>query len=374
MRGIEEAQDGLFSFVSLEERVPADHPLRAIRAMVDRALSELHERLTQQYAGGGRPSIPPEQLLRASLLQILYSIRSERLLVEQLDYNLLFRWFVGLTIEAPVWNHSTFSKNRERIFTTELAAAFLERIVAQARAAKLLSGEHFSVDGTLIQAWASQKSFRPRGEKELGPPEGGGRNPTVDYKGTPRSNATHASTSDPDARLYRKGKGCEAKLGYLGHVLMENRHGLVVGAEVTQATGTAEREAAVRMVTEVPGSQRLTLGGDKGYDTAEFVQDLRARCVTPHVAQNTARSGGSALDRRTTRHPGYEVSQKKRKVIEEIFGWSKTVGLIRQVKLRGVERIGALFSLHAAAYDLVRMRNLLHAPPRGRPEPLPLFA
>jgi transposase len=374
MRGIEDAQDGLFSFVSLEERVPADHPLRAIRAMVDRALSELHETLTQQYAQGGRPSIPPEQLLRASLLQILYSIRSERLLVEQLDYNLLFRWFVGLSIEAPVWNHSTFSKNRERIFTAELAAAFLERIVAQARAAKLLSGEHFSVDGTLIQAWASHKSFRPKDEEGPPPMEGGGRNPTVDYKGARRSNATHASRTDPQARLYRKSPGSEAKLAYLGHVLMENRHGLAVDAQVTQATGTAEREAAVRMITEVPGTQRLTLAGDKGYDTHDFVQELRERTVTPHVAQNTERSGGSAIDGRTTRHPGYEVSQRKRKRIEEVFGWSKTVGLLRQVKLRGVERVGALFTWHAAAYDLVRMGNLLHAPPRGKPEPLPLFA
>ena len=373
MRGVEEAQDGLFSFVSLEERVPADHPLRAIRAMVDRALSGMHEILSSQYARRGRPSIPPEQLLRASLLQILYSIRSERLLVEQLDYNLLFRWFVGLSIEAPVWNHSTFSKNRERIFTEELAATFLERIVAQARAAKLLSGEHFSVDGTLIQAWASQKSFRPKGASEPPSDAGGGRNPSTNYKGTRRRNATHASTTDPQARLYRKGKGCEAKLAYLGHVLMENRHGLVVDAQLTQATGTAEREAAVRMVTEIPGTQRLTLAADKGYDTAGFVHDLRERSVTPHVAQNTERSGGSAIDRRTTRHPGYEVSQRKRKTIEEIFGWSKTVGLIRQVKLRGVGRIGAFFTLHTAAYNLVRMRNLLHSPPRGKPEALPLF-
>jgi transposase len=374
MRGIEDPQDGLFSFLSLEERVPEAHPLRAIRTMVNRALSELHESLSQPYARAGRPSIPPEQLLRASLLQILYSIRSERLLVEQLDYNLLFRWFVGLSIEEPVWNHSTFSKNRERIFTDALAGALLERILAQAREAKLLSEEHFSVDGTLIQAWASQKSFRPEGKE--GPPstEGGGRNPTADYRGQPRSNATHASTTDPQARLYRKNHGSEARLAYLGHVLMENRHGLGVDVCVTHATGMAEREAAVRMATEIPGTRRVTLAADKGYDTTGCVQGLRERGVTPHVAQNTKRPGGSAIDRRTTRHPGYAVSQKKHKRIEEIFGWSKTVGLIRQVKLRGLARIAPFFTLHTAAYNLVRMRSLIQPTARGKPEELPLFA
>ena len=374
MRGVEDPQDGLFSFLSLEERVPADHPLRGIRTMVDRALSELHATLTQQYARFGRPSIPPEQLLRASLLQILYSIRSERRLVEQLDYNLLFRWFVGLSIEEPVWNHSTFSKNRERIFTDELAGALLERILIQAREARLLSEEHFSVDGTLIQAWASQKSFRPKEDTDPPPPEGGGRNPTADYRGRSRSNATHASTTDPEARLYRKGNGTEAKLAYLGHVLMENRHGLVVDVCVTQATGTAEREAAVRMATDLPGAQRVTLGADKAYDTNEFVDTLRERTVTPHVAQNTNRPGGSAIDQRTTRHPGYAVSQKTRKRIEEIFGWAKTVGLIRQVKLRGIERIAPFVTLHTVAYNLVRMRNLIAPVARGKPDALPLFA
>jgi len=373
MRGIEDPQDGLFSFISLEDRVPADHPLRAIRTMVNRALSELHEPLSQSYARTGRPSIPPEQLLRASLLQILYSIRSERLLVEQLDYNLLFRWFVGLSIEEPVWNHSTFSKNRERIFTDALAGAFLERIVAQAGEAKLLSAEHFSVDGTLIQAWASHKSFQPKSPGDP-PPTGGGRNPTADYRGQSRRNATHASTTDPQARLYRKNAGSEARLAYLGHVLMENRSGLVVDVCVTHAAATAEREAALRMVRPRAGRRRATLAADKAYDTAGFVQGLRASSVTPHVAQNTRRPGGSAIDGRTTHHPGYVASQRTRKRIEEIFGWTKTVGLLRQVKLRGLARIGPLVTLHSAAYNLVRLRNLLGPAIRGKPDTLPLFA
>jgi len=354
MRGDDIHQDAMFSYLSPEARVPRDHPLRPIRNMVNQALAELSGDFQAMYSREGRPSIPPEKLLRALLLQVLYTIRSERLLMEQLDYNLLFRWFVGLSMDDKVWNHSVFSKNRERFLRSDLAAAFFRRILDQAAAADLLSDEHFTVDGTLIEAWASLKSFRP---KDGPPPEGGGRNPAVDFHGEKRLNRTHASTTDPEARLFKKAKGKEAKLCFMGHVLMENRHGLVVSPHLTAATGTAEREAAVGLVEGVPGRHRITVGADKAYDTQEFVQSLRALKAVPHVAQN-CNGRKSAIDGRTTRHPGYAVSQRLRKRVEEIFGWMKTVGNFRKTRHRGEDRVGWVFTLTAAAYNLVRMRNL----------------
>ena len=358
MRGNDVQQEAMFSYLSPEARVPQDHPLRPIRDMVNRALAELSGEFQAMYSREGRPSIPPEKLLRALLLQILYTIRSARLLMEQLDYNLLFRWFVGLSMDDQVWDHSVFSKNQERFLDSDLAAAFLARILKQAAAAGLLSDEHFTVDGTLIEAWASLKSFRP---KDAPPSEGGGgRNPEVDFHGEKRLNRTHASTTDPEARLFKKSKGKEAKLCYMGHVLMENRHGLVVSPRLTQATGTAEREAAEDIVGDLPGRHRITVGGDKAYDTQEFVQSLRALKATPHVAQNL-NGRKSAIDGRTTRHPGYAVSQRLRKRVEEIFGWMKTVGNLRKTRHRGKDRVGWVFTLTAAAYNLVRMRNLTAA-------------
>jgi transposase len=326
--------------------------------MVNQALAELSGEFQAMYSREGRPSIPPEKLLRALLLQILYTIRSERLLMEQLDYNLLFRWFVGLSMDDKVWDHSVFSKNQERFLDSDLAAAFFARILDQAAAAGLLSDEHFTVDGTLIEAWASLKSFRP---KDTPPPEGGGgRNPEVDFHGQRRLNQTHASTTDPEARLFKKGKGKEAKLCFMGHVLMENRHGLVVSPRLTAATGTAEREAAEDMVGALPGRRRITVGGDKAFDTQDFVKSMRSLNATPHVAQN-CNGRKSAIDGRTTRHPGYDVSQRLRKRVEEIFGWMKTVGNLRKTRHRGEDRVGWVFTLTAAAYNLVRMRNLTAA-------------
>jgi len=358
MRGDDIHQDSMFSYLSPEARVPKDHPLRPLRQMVNQALRELSRDFQAMYASEGRPSIPPEKLLRALLLQVLYTIRSERLLMEQLDYNLLFRWFVGLSMDDKVWDHSVFSKNRERFLRSDLATAFFGRIHEQAAQAGLFSDEHFTVDGTLIEAWASLKSFRP---KDTPPPDGGsGRNPEVDFHGERRLNQTHASTTDPEARLYRKGKGKEAKLCFIGHVLMENRHGLIISPRLTAATGTAERETAVHLVETVPGRHRITVGGDKAYDTGKFVQSLRALKAVPHVAQNrTGRS--SAIDGRTTRHAGYASSQRLRKRVEEIFGWMKTVGNLRKTRHRGIERVGWMFTLTAAAYNLVRIRNLTAA-------------
>jgi transposase len=358
MRGDDVQQEAMFSYLSPEARVPRDHPLRPIRDMVNKALAELSGEFQAMYSREGRPSIPPEKLLRALLLQILYTIRSARLLMEQLDYNLLFRWFVGLSMDDRVWDHSVFSKNQERFLDSDLAAAFFARILEQAKTAKLLSDEHFTVDGTLIEAWASLKSFRP---KDAPPPEGGGgRNPEVDFHGEKRLNQTHASTTDPEARLFRKGKGKEAKLCFMGHVLMENRHGLVISPRLTAATGTAEREAAEAMVEDVPGRHRITVGGDKAYDTRGFVQALRGLKAVPHVAQN-CNGRKSAIDGRTTRHPGYAVSQRLRKRVEEIFGWMKTVGNLRKTRHRGEDRVGFVFTLTATAYNLVRMRNLTAA-------------
>ena len=363
MRGDDLQQGAMFSYLSPEQRVPAEHPLRPIRQMVDTVLKRLSPRFEAMYAERGRPSIAPEKLLRALLLQCLYSVRSERMLMEQLDYNLLFRWFVGLNMDDAIWDFTVFSKNRERLLEAEVSRAFFEESGELARERGLLSDEHFTVDGTLIEAWAGQKSFKPRTATPAPPRGSDPGNPSVDFRGQKRTNDTHASTTDPDARLYKKAQGQEAKLGFLGHVLMENRHGLVVQTQLTRATGTAEREASVEMVKEKRKQKRgrLTLGGDKNYDVAEHVAALRQLNVIPHVAQNTARRGGSAIDERTTRHPGYTVSQTKRKRVEEIFGWFKTVALMRKTRFRGLERVGWIFTWTAAVYNLVRIRNLTGA-------------
>jgi transposase len=351
MRGADEKQEVMFSYVSPEKRVPQEHPLRPLREMVDTVLKEMSPRFSRLYAKVGRPSIPPERLLRALLLQIFYSVRSERLLMEQLDYNLLFRWFVGMEMDERVWDHAVFSKNRERLLNEEIAEAFFQRVVKLAQ--PYLSDEHFTVDGTLIEAWASHKSFRPKDEKPGGREENG----EVNFHGERRSNSTHQSTTDPEARLYKKSKGSEAKLSYLGHALMENRHGLLVKTQLTLAHGTAERDAALAMAKAIAGCQRVTLGGDKNYDTRDFVHALRRLQVTPHVAQNTTHRS-SAIDGRTTRHAGYPISQQKRKRVEQSFGWMKMIGMLRKVKLRGREKIGWLFTFAGAAYNLVRLRRL----------------
>ncbi len=363
MRGDDDRQDGLFSYVSLEARIPKTHPLRPVRAMVDEALGAMSKEFDALYASTGRRSIALERLLRALLLQVLYSIRSERLLVEQLDYNLLFRWFVGLRADEPVWDHSTFSKNRDRLLEGDIAAVFFDRVLGQAKSAGLTSDEHFSVDGTLVEAWASQKSFRRTDGNDDDNPDGAGRNAGRNFHGEKRSNDTHASTTDPEARMYRKSFAHPARLCYAGHALMENRNALVVDASITTATGFAEREAALTMLGELPAGPRITLGTDKAYDIGGFIDDVRELGVTPHVAQNLARRGGSAIDGRTTRHPGYPVSQRIRKRIEEAFGWAKTVGPVRKTKFRGVSRVGFQFVLTMAAYNLVRMRTLLHPAP-----------
>jgi len=358
MRGEDIHQDHLYSYVSPEQRVPSGHPLRAIRQMANIVLARLSAQLDALYSAVGRPSIPPEKLLRALLLQVLYTVRSERLLMEELDYNFLFRWFVGLNMDDPVWDATVYCKNRERLLKGEVAEAFFQEVLKLAGEHDLLSDEHFTVDGTLIEAWASLKSFKKKeAEPETPPPEDPG-NPTVDFHGEQRSNETHQSTTDPEARLFRKGPGKEAKLNYMGHVLMENGNGLAVQTELTQATGTAEREAAVAMIATQAPDGGVTLGGDKNYDTQGCVADLRATGVTPHVAQNTTRRGGSALDGRTTRHPGYDLSQRVRKRVEEIFGWLKTVGGLRKTRFRGTARVGWMFTWALAAYNLVRMRNL----------------
>jgi transposase len=359
MRGADDRSDFLFSYVSPEHRVPADHPLRPIRTMTDGALERLSDRFEKLYSDIGRPSIPPEQLLRALLLQHLYSIRSERLLIEQLDYNLLFRWFVGLGMDEPIWDHTTFSKNRDRLLAGEVAMAFFDAVLTEARTHRLLSDEHFTVDGTLLEAWASHKSFRPKDPDAGDPPDEGG-NPTVNFRGERRKNDTHQSTTDPDARLYKKGVGRPAQLAYLGNVLMENRSGLIVDTRVTPADGYGERDAALVMLAGRRGG-RLTLAGDKGYDYPEFVAELRRMAVTPHVAQNTTHRR-SAIDRRTTRHPGYGISQRMRKRVEEAFGWLKTIGLLRKLRHRGGPRVEWSFRFAAAAYNLIRIRNLVYAP------------
>ena len=388
MRGTDETSGSLFSYVDLEERIPPKHPLRKIRQVVNDALASLDAEFEVLYTDFGRPSIPPERLIRASLLQILFSVRSERQLMEQMDYNLMFRWFVGLGIDDPVWVPTVFTKNRDRLLTTEISHKVMAAILAHREVAPLLSDDHFSVDGTLVKAWASMKSFQPKADTTPSDDEGPGdppasnatletalsetpaepdqmprntkpcRNAEVDFKGEKRSNATHASTTDPDARLYKKSPGTGAVLCYMGHTLMENRHGFVVQGDLTQADGHAERKAALDMVhRHSPGStRRLTLGADKGYDAAGFVSDLRQACVTPHVAQ---KSRYSAIDGRTTRHEGYALSQKHRKKIEEVFGWAKTVGGMAQTMYPGVERVRSRFILTMAAKNLARLPGLL---------------
>jgi transposase len=357
MRGTDRDQSTMFSYVSPEARIPADHPLRATREMTNRALARLDREFRKLYSRTGRPSIAPEKLLRALLLQVLYSIRSERMLMEQLEYNLLFRWFVGLEMDDRVWDVTVFTKNRNRLLEGEIAESFFQAVLEQAREAGLLSDEHFTVDGTQIEAWAGQKSFRPKDE-DGGSSPGGTGGTERDFHGEWRKNDTHASTTDPEARLLKKGKGKEAKLCFLGHVITENRNGLVVAAETTLATGKAEREASVRMMKRVKRGWRSTLGGDKNYDTHPHVEELRALGVTPHVAQNDT-NRRSAIDDRTTTHTGYEVSQRKRKCVEQVFGWGKTIGPIRKAKHRGVRRVGWMFTFTQAAYNLVRMRPLL---------------
>ena len=333
-----------------------DHPLRAIRVMVDEVLAQMSGSFDAMYADVGRPSIAPEKLLRAQLLQMLYSVRSERLLMEEMDYNLLFRWFVGLNADDEVWDATTFTKNRDRLLQADVAKQFLAQVVAQAGSRGLTSDEHFTVDGTLLEAWASVKSFQPK-EKKTPPPDDPG-NPTVNFHGENRSNDTHESKTDPESQLARKGPGKEAKLSYSGNLLVENGNGLIVDAEVFQANGTAERDAALVMMEKLPGTKAVTVGGDKGFDTRGFVAECRNLRVTPHVAQNHARAGGSAIDARTTRHAGYRISQRKRKRIEECFGWLKTVAGLRKVRHRGVCKVDWIFTFACAAYNLVRMRNL----------------
>jgi transposase len=358
MRGEDKQQGAMFSYLSPEQRVPEEHPLRAIRAMVDTALQGLSKEFDRIYSAEGRPSIAPEKLLRALLLQVLYTVRSERLLMEQLQYNLLFRWFVGLNMDEPVWVATVFSKNRDRLLEGEIAERFFAAVLGQAGQEGLLSDEHFSVDGTLIEAWASQKSFQRKDGGSASPPDGGG-NPTVDFHGEKRSNQTHQSKTDPDARLARKSGSHEAKLAYCGNVLIENRNGLVVDTELRLCSGTAERDAAMLMAERIEARGRVTLGADKGYDTRDFVKEMRQMQVTAHVSQNSGRLGGSAIDARTTRHAGYSISQQKRKRIEEVFGWVKTVGALRKTRHRGLFKVGWVFTFTVTAYNLVRMKNLL---------------
>lgn len=389
MRGTDGVSGSLFSYVDLEARISARHPLRTIRHVVNDALASLDAEFAVLYTDFGRPSIPPERLIRASLIQILFSVRSERQLMEQMQYNLLFRWFVGLGIDDPVWVPTVFTKNRDRLLTTEMSRKVMAAILAHSEVAPLLSNDHFSVDGTLVKAWASMKSFQPKdsdapSDDDPGRPPGPdsptedhpeptpsqtdpmsrptrqSRNADVDFRGEKRSNATHASTTDRDARLYKKAPGAGAMLCFIGHALMENRSGLIVQGDLTQADGHAERRAALDMIhRHSPSSTRqLTLGADKGFDAAEFVADLRQACVTPHVAQ---KSRYSAIDGRTTRHEGYALSIKHRKRIEEAFGWAKTVGGMAQTVYRGVERVRSRFILTMAANNLARLPRLLAA-------------
>lgn len=357
MRGEDVFQESLFTTVQLESFVPADHPLRPIKALLDEAMKNLNWLFSSIYAETGRESIPPERLIRAQLLQVLYSIRSERQLVEQINYNLLYRWFVGLTIDDTVWDHSTFSINRDRLLENDVITELFEEVVGLARKQKLLSDEHFSVDGTLIQAWASQKSYR-RKDDDGEPPAGGGRNSEANFHGEKRSNETHESKTDGDARLAKKGPGKEAKLSYMGHTVMENRNGLIVKAAASHATGKAEREVAADLLSGITGTKKRSVGADKNYDTAGFVADCRAMNITPHVARNNKRPGGSAIDGRTSRHASYKVSQRNRKRVEEPFGWGKSIGLIRQIKVRGLSKVNGVFMMTMIGWNLTRMRAL----------------
>jgi transposase len=359
MRGSDERTGELFSYVDIEERVPRNHPLRLIRRIVNEVLAALDGEFAKLYADDGRPSIAPERLLRALLLQAFYTIRSERQLMEQLQYNLLYRWFVGLGVDDPVWVPTVFSKNRDRLLGAEVARKFLSELLTHKEVRVLLSDEHFSVDGTQVQAWASMKSFVAKDGS--GDPPSPGRNGERDFHGEKRRNETHASATEPEAKLYKKGKGKEAKLSYIGNVLTENRNGFVVEAELRPVSGTVEREAAAAMIVRhSPGAQRITIGGDKGFDTADFVADMRAFNVTPHIAQN-ATGRRSAIDGRTTRHPGYEISQQKRKRVEEPFGWGKTIGGLARPMLRGVKKLDFKFIWTMAAYDLIKLPRLIGA-------------
>jgi transposase len=360
MRGDDQICGHLFSYIDLETRVRADHPLRAIRGIANAALAALSAEFAALYSGIGRPSIAPEKLLRAMLLQAFYSVRSERQLMERIEFDLLFRWFVGIGLDEPVWDHSSFSKNRDRLLEGEIAAKFLAAVLSQPRVKRLLSSEHFSVDGTLIEAWASLKSFKPKDRGDSGP-KGGGRNAAADFRGEKRSNATHCSTTDPDARLYRKGPGMEAKLCFIGHGLMENRSGLLVDARLTRVSGHAERLAALDMIQcRADRPRPITLGADRGYDAASFVEELRTMNVRPHVAQNES-GRRSAIDKRTTRHSGYADSLRIRKRIEEAFGWIKTVAGLRKTKLRGLAKVDWAFTFATAAYNLMRVPKLVGA-------------
>ena len=367
MRGDERGSEGLFSYLRLEERIAADHPLRAIRTLVNEALAALSGRFDELYSHTGRPSIAPEYLLRATLLQAFFTVRSERQLMEQIDYNLLFRWFVGLSIDDAVWDASTFSKNRDRLLEADVAQEFLASLLSLPKVKQLLSSNHFSVDGTLLKAWASMKSFRPKDGS--GAPPDSGRNGERNFRREKRSNETHASTTDPDAKLYRKGDGQESRLCYMGHVLMENRNGLAVAGDVTPATGTAERQTALDLIDRHrPSRRRITVGGDKGFDVEGFVQALRERKVTPHIAidghlSKTGKRRKTAIDDRTLRHVGYDISQRCRKRIEEVFGWTKTTGGVAQVKVRGLAKVRAVFTFAILAYNLVRIPKLLAATP-----------
>jgi transposase len=360
MRGNDQQQGEVFSYVSPESRVRKDHPLRAMRTLVDEVLGKLSSEFDRMYAKQGRPSIAPEKLLRAQLLQMLYSVRSERLLMEEIDYSILFRWFIGLNLDEQVWDATTFTKNRNRLLEADVAKQFLAEVVQLARARRLVSDEHFSVDGTLLEAWASLKSYQRKDGKQTPPDDSG--NPTVNFHGEKRSHETHESKTDREARLARKGKGKEAKLSYSGNLLIENRNGLIVDALAWEANGRAERDTALLMLEQIAGDHPITVGGDKGFDTREFVRECRHMHVRPHVAQNQSRRGGSAIDQRTTRHAGYGLSQRKRKRIEECFGWLKTIALLRKVRHRGLAKVDWIFAFACAAYNLVRIRNLLPQP------------
>jgi transposase len=358
MRGYENQQQQMFSYINLEQRVPQNHPIRKLKKLVNEILGRISWRFDLIYADDGRPSIPPEQLLRGQLLQIFYTIRSERQLMEYIDANLWYRWFVGLGIDDPVWHPTTYSQNRDRLLEHEVAKIFFDEIVHLAKEQGLVSEEHFTVDGTLLESMASIKSFKPK-DKNNKPPKG--RNEKIDFKGQTRKNDTHRSTTDPQSMLYKKGKGKEAKLSYMGHVLMENRNGLAINAEATQSTGTAEREASIEMLEESkPKKKKATLAGDKNYDTAKHVENLRSNNTTPHVAQNNT-NRKSAVDGRTTRHKGYEISQRKRKQVEEIFGWTKVIGNVKKLKHKGLEMADWMFTLNIAGYNLVRLIKLIPA-------------
>jgi transposase len=362
VRKPEAKQNVLFSYKSIEDRIPEKHPIRTLKKLVDQALDCLDDDFEKLYSNVGRPSIPPEQLIRALLVQVFFSIRSERQLVEQLDYNMLFRWFVGLNPDDPIWDHSTFTKNRDRILEGEICLRFFREVLGIAKNEGLVSDEHFTVDGTIIEAWASHKSFQPKSNDDDDDSNPGSqKNPDINYQGQKRKNDTHESKSDPDARLYRKSKRTGAQLCYLGHALMENRNGLAVDSRVTHAVGKAEEQAAQSMASAIKGTRRITLGADKGYDSNELLSKLRNMNVTPHIAKNDHERRTSSIDQRTLRHDGYNVSQKKRKLVEQIFGWAKTVGCLRKVKHRGIDLLQSITTLNFAAYNLIRIRNLTMA-------------